>query len=237
MRAGLLIDPRPLLKPLTGLLVCVVLAGILRHYPRYLPPDFTSDFLLGRDAYFYGGYQWAFYAHLAAGPVTLLLGLALMTAALRQRFPAWHRALGRVQVAVVLLALAPSGLVMAAHAATGAIAGLGFAALSVATAACAGLGWRAAVQRRFATHETWMTRLFVLLCSAVALRLIAGLAYLARLDADWLYPAAAWASWLVPLIAHETSLVTRRDRSSGRRCESETVGTPDHTRTCRSERT
>jgi len=236
MRAGVLTDPRPLLKPLTGLLVCVVLAGILRNYPRYLPPDFTSDFLLGRDADFYGGYQWAFYAHLAAGPVTLLLGLGLMSQGLRRRLPAWHRGLGRVQVAVVLLALAPSGLVMSAHAATGAIAGLGFAALSVATAACAGLGWRAAVQRRFATHETWMTRLFVLLCSAVVLRLMAGLAYLASFDADWLYPAAAWASWLVPLIAHETWRVTRRDRFSGRRCESETVGTLGRTASHRSGR-
>lgn len=237
MRAGVLTDPRPLLRPLTGLLVCVVLAGILRNYPRYLPPDFTTDFLLGRDAYFNSGYQWAFYAHIATGPVTLLLGLALMSAALRRHFPAWHRALGRVQVAVVLLALVPSGLVMSAYAATGVVAGLGFAALSVATAACAGLGWRAAVQCRFATHEAWMTRLFVLLCSAVVLRLIAGLAVLARFDADWLYPVAAWASWLAPLIAHETWRVTRRDRSSGRRCESETAAIPGHTRSCRLERT
>jgi len=57
MRCGVLTDPRPLLEPLTGLLICIVLVGILRTYPRYLPPDFTSDFLLGRDAYFYGGYQ------------------------------------------------------------------------------------------------------------------------------------------------------------------------------------
>ena len=46
-----------------------------------------------------------------------------------------------------------------------------------------------------------MTRLFVLLCSAVVLRLIAGLATLVEFDADWLYPASAWASWLVPLAA------------------------------------
>jgi purine-cytosine permease-like protein len=71
----------------------------------------------------------------------------------------------------------------------------------VATAACAVLGWRAAVGRRFAAHRTWMARLFVLLCSAVVLRLVAGMATLLGLDADWLYPASAWASWLVPLAA------------------------------------
>jgi hypothetical protein len=194
-------DPTRLLAPLTGLLVCVVLAGILRTYPRYVPPDFTTDFLLGRQDSFHGVYPWAFYAHIASGPVTLLLGLALMNATLRRRLPAWHRLLGRAQVAIVLLVLAPSGLWMSASAATGAIAGLGFGTLAVATAACAVLGWRAAVGRRFVAHGTWMTRLFVLLCSAVVLRLIAGLATLLGLDADWLYPASAWASWLVPLAA------------------------------------
>lgn len=229
MRADIRTDPRPLLKPLAASLVCVVLAGILRNYPRYLPPDFTSDFLLGREDSFHGGYQWAFYAHLAAGPVTLLLGLALMSVSLRRRFPAWHRALGRVQVAVVLLALVPSGAVMSACAATGAVAGLGFATLAAATGICAAVGWRAAVRRRFATHEAWMTRLFTLLCSAVVLRLFAGLALLARFDAEWLYPASAWASWLLPLAAYEAWRLIRRDRSSGRRCESGTAGSPGHT--------
>lgn len=237
MRAGLRIDPRSLLRPLAGLLVCVVLGGILRNYPRYLPPDFASDFLLGRDAYFFGGYRWAFYAHVAAGPVTLLLGLALMSGALRRRVPAWHRALGRVQVAMVLLVLVPSGLWMSAYADTGAAAGLGFATLAVATAACVIGGWRAAVRRQFAAHEAWMTRVFVLLCSAVVLRLVAGLAFLARLDADWLYPASAWGSWLLPLAACEAWRLTRRDRSSDRRCESGTAATRGRSRASRSERT
>ena len=56
-----------------------------------------------------------------------------------------------------------------------------------------------------------MTRLFILLCSAVVLRLIAGVAHLTSLDADWLYPASAWASWLGPLAAHESWRVIRRD--------------------------
>ena len=218
MRAGLLVDPRPLLKPLTALLVCVVLAGILRNYPRYLPPDFSSDFLVGREASFRGGYRWAFYAHLVAGPVALLLGLALMSATVRRRAPAWHRALGRMQVGVVLLLLVPSGLVMSAFAATGVFAGLGFATLAVATAACAVLGWRAAVQRRFAVHEAWMTRLFILLGSAVVLRLIAGVAALAGYEADWLYPASAWASWLGPLAAHESWRFIRAPRAVQPRC-------------------
>jgi hypothetical protein len=63
-----------------------------------------------------------------------------------------------------------------------------------------------------------MTRLFILLCSAVVLRLTAGVAYLASLDADWLYPASAWASWLGPLAAHESWRFIRAPRAVQPRC-------------------
>ena len=210
MRPSILTDPQPLLKSLLGLLACVVLAAIVSNYPRYFPPDFTSDFLRGRADSFFGTYQWAFYAHLAAGPVSLLLGLALLSNRLRRRHPAWHRVLGRAQMAVVLLVLVPSGLWMSASAATGTVAGLGFATLALATTVTATLGWREAVCRRFAAHGIWMTRLVALLGSAVVLRLLSGLAILAGLDTDWLYPASAWASWLLPLAACEAWRITRR---------------------------
>ena len=57
--------------------------------------------------------------------------------------------------------------------------------------------------RRFADHRLWMWRTFVLLGSAVVLRLIGGLATVADFDALWLYPFSTWASWLVPLLIFE----------------------------------
>jgi hypothetical protein len=67
------------------------------------------------------------------------------------------------------------------------------------------LGWKAAVEGRLADHRQWMGRLFMLLCSAVVIRMIGGLATVAGFDALWLYPLSAWASWLVPLVAFELS--------------------------------
>ena len=70
----------------------------LQPYPDYLPPDFSSDFLLGRQRYFHGAYQWAFYPHIAAGPVTLILGTLLVSATFRRRvggaslLPKWQGA-------------------------------------------------------------------------------------------------------------------------------------------------
>jgi hypothetical protein len=92
---------------------------------------------------------------------------------------------------------------MAYHAAAGPVATAGLATLAVATATCATVGARAAVRRRFAEHRRWMWRCYLLLSSAVVLRLIGGLATVAGVAAPWFDPLATWMSWLVPLAAFE----------------------------------
>lgn len=187
----------------TALLIWKVTLSVVIQYRDYLPPNFDSDFLQGRESYFWGGYAWAFYVHLASGPVSLVLGTLLLSERFRTFAPQWHQRLGRVQGVCVLLLVAPSGLWMARHAMTGAVAAAGLGSLAIATAACVALGWRAAVRRRFAGHRRWMERTFLLLCSAVVIRMIGGLATVARFDALWLYPLSAWASWLIPLAIFE----------------------------------
>lgn len=184
-------------------LVLRVTVGVVAGYRDYLPPNFEADFLLGREAYFFGAYRWAFYAHLVAGPLTLVLGTVLVSERSCRSAPQWHRRLGRLQVAVVLLVLAPSGLWMARYAATGAAAGVGLSLLAVATAGSALLGWRMAVARRFEEHRRWMARMYVLLCSAVVIRVIGGAATVLGVDAEWGYPASVWVSWVGPLAIFE----------------------------------
>jgi hypothetical protein len=192
-----------LLVGLSALLVLKVTLSVVIGYREYLPPNFEADFLLGREAYFWGPYASAFFAHLAVGPVSLVLGTLLISERFRRFAPRWHRRLGRVQVAGILLLLVPSGLWMARYAVTGAAAGAGLATLAVATAVCTALGWRRAVQRRFGEHRQWMWRTYLLLCSAVIIRLIGGLATVLESDALWVYPLSAWGSWLVPLAISE----------------------------------
>ncbi len=191
------------------LLILKVTLTVVMNYRDYLPPNFDSDFLLDRDSYFFGAYQWAFYTHIAAGPLTLILGMFLLSDRSRKQFPKWHRYLGRIQVALVLLMVTPSGTWMAIHAETGIVAGVGFASLAVATGACVWLGWRSAVQRKFAQHRRWMTRCYILLCSAVVLRLTAGFFIVTDIDGEWTYPMTAWTSWLVPLLVFELFAVKK----------------------------
>ncbi len=198
-------------RVLLGLLCVLVLKttlSVLIGYRDYFPPDFRSDFLLGRDAYFFGPYRWAFYVHIISGPFVLLNGLVLLNGTFRQRFPAWHRRLGRVQIVCVFLFVSPSGLWMAWYAATGTVAAVGFATLAMLTAVTVVLGWRAALRRRFDVHRYWMLRCYVLLCSAVTLRVIGGLSEV--LGIFWTYPLAAWLSWMIPLAVLEFLPITRR---------------------------
>lgn len=194
----------------TGLLMAKVTLAVVLNYGEYVPPNFAADFLRGRDRYFWGPYHWAFYTHIASGPVALVLGMALISDRARRRFPAWHRRLGRVQVPCVLLLVAPSGLWMAYYAAAGPAGAAGLAALAVATGICAGLGWRSAVRRRFADHRRWMSRTFLLLSSAVVLRVIGGLASVAGVTGVWVDPLAVWMSWLVPLATFEWAEAGKR---------------------------
>jgi uncharacterized membrane protein len=200
------------LRLLAGLLVLRVTAAVVVGYHNYLPPDFNSVFLHGRDGYFWGGYHWAFFTHIASGPLCLVCGTILISERFRLRFPKWHRLLGRVQVASILLLLSPSGLWMAYYAEAGTIAAISFGLLAIATAACAACGWRAAVQRRFAVHRRWMWRTYLLLWSAVVLRLLGGLATVSGIHAEWFDPLASWVSWLAPVVAFE--LVASRRKLS-----------------------
>jgi hypothetical protein len=186
---------------LVCLLILKTVVVTFANYPDYFQANFRADFLLGRKGYFHGSYQWAFYAHIVAGPLVLLAGLLQFSDTFRRRFPRWHRGLGQVYLVCVLTIIVSSGLWMAKYAQSGAVAGAGFATLSVVTAAFAIQGWRTAVGRRFDEHRVWMQRCYAMLCSAVVLRIIGGASEV--MDLEWTYPLAAWASWLLPLLVLE----------------------------------
>lgn len=194
------------------ILILKVTVEIILGYSNYFPPNFSAEFLYGRDSYFFGAYQWAFYPHIVSGPLALFLGLLLISDSFRGRWPVWHRMLGRCHVVNVLVVVVPSGLWMARYASTGTVAAVAFTFLSIGTGVCIALGWRAAVKRRFPVHRLWMWRSWLLLCSAVVLRLIGGFGVVTDVQSDWYDPIASWISWLLPLVVFEAGRVLTRWR-------------------------
>lgn len=193
------------LKLSVGLLIVVVTAKIVAEYVNYFPANFAADFLQGRKPHFYGTYQWAFYPHILAGPVTLIVGLFLVNDQFRLRWSHWHRRLGKLQIATVLLVLTPSGLWMSFYALSGIGVKLGFASLALVTGYSAWKGWQLAVKRDFRSHRIWMLRCYVLLCSAVVTRILGGTFVVLGIGAEWTYYLAAWGSWLIPLMIFEVN--------------------------------
>ncbi|HEY2784488.1 MAG TPA: DUF2306 domain-containing protein [Fimbriiglobus sp.] len=202
------------LRWLAVVLILRVLAEILSNYPDYFPPNFDSLFLQGRETTFAGIYRPAFYVHIFTGPFVLFNGLILLSESVRRRYGGLHRTLGRIQVIVLLAFVLPSSVVMSRHAFGGWPAGLSFVTLSAATAVCAIVGVGYARNRLYVRHRRWMLRTYVLICSAVALRLISGAAGLVGVSSpEHAYIVAAWCSWVLPLAAFE---VVDRCRLFGR---------------------
>jgi len=101
--------------------------------------------------------------HFAAGGIILALGCIQFVRAIRSRYPAVHRWIGRVYVTAALLA-GIGGLTFIA--AKGTIGGptmdIGFGIYGVLTAAAAIETYRHARARRLEIHRAWAMRLFAL---------------------------------------------------------------------------
>jgi uncharacterized membrane protein len=193
-----------LLQWLVVLLILRVLISILANYPDYFPPRFDSLFLEGREKTFRGVYRIAFYVHIVMAPFVLVNGLIILSERIRRRSRNWHRRLGWTQVAVLLIFVLPSSVVMSRHSFGGWPAGLSFLLLSVTTGWCAILGVVHARNRHYERHREWMIRSYVLISSAVILRLISGATSLIGVEnPEFAYIAASWSSWLIPLTVYE----------------------------------
>ncbi len=197
-RAILWLTTKTCILAFVGLVGALIIASSV----HYFPPQFEFGFLVGREAYFYSWYAVAFYAHVISAPIPLFAGLIQSSTAIRRRFPHFHRKVGYLYAMTVLLLVVPSGLVMSFKAPGGAASILGFASLSVVTGATTWLGLTSARQGRYSQHRRWMTRSYLLICSAVMLRFVAALTH--SLGLEFVpYAAMAWLSWLPALIVYE----------------------------------
>jgi len=72
----------------------------------------------------------------------------------------------------------------------------------VATWSSTWIGFKAAEAGQFQRHGEWMTRSFLLMCSAVVLRLLAAIVDTLEVSSVS-YGVLAWLSWLPMLVAYE----------------------------------
>lgn len=196
-------------------LVLVVLGlrawlSIVWEYRWYFPPDFEqATFLIGRKELFHGLYKLAFYGHILSSPLAIGINsyLLVTSSSIRKGLTRgrYHRYLGRVSIFLVLMGVAPSGLVMAWGTFHGLAASIGFTAHSLLTFCFALATIRSAVKRDFVNHGVFAMRCWLMLCGPLLFRLLAGLSIVLGLESIAFYQVNAWVSWLIPWLAFEAS--------------------------------
>lgn len=147
--------------------------------------------------------------HATSAATALLCGPFQFVRRIRLRYPAWHRATGRVYVAGCMVG-GISALFLAAGISTGPVAGAGFAALGSAWMATTAIALRKVLTGRLAEHRQWMIRSFALTLSAVTLRLYLPLSAMLGVDFVLAYRAIAWLCWLPNLAAAEWLIRRKR---------------------------
>lgn len=149
------------------------------------------------------------FAHMVGGSGMLFLGgLNLYLAARNDRFPL-HRLVGRAYLAfgtfgsIVAIAVTLSPAHKSAGSPILTNATVSLLVLASAWLCFAALGWRAARNRRFASHGQWMIRSYILVWSFVFCRIASRVS-----DIDDLGNGEAfiWLSWVAPLIVGEMVL-------------------------------
>lgn len=129
--------------------------------------------------------------HVAAALVTLPLCIVLMTRTI-QRWPAWHRWLGRAAGVVVLFALVPSGVVLAFDAKGGKVVTAGFLLSAAIVAGFMVSGVAAARQRDLVSHRRAMRHVFAQMSVAVTSRALLFSLDFMGINPDVAYVVALW---------------------------------------------
>jgi len=174
-------------------------------------PD--HGFLLTKtEAVRYSVYLPAFYIHIITGSIVLITGVFQLSQWIRERYPAWHRASGRVYIFIILIFTAPSGLVMAAYANGGLAAGVGFALLALLWWFFTWKGFRNAIRKNLEAHREFMLRSYALTFAAVTLRLYSFLLALAGFRGESIYILIAWLSWVPSLMVMEIYIRQKKSK-------------------------
>jgi hypothetical protein len=131
---------------------------------------------------------------LASGAAMLLIPLTIFL----RRHRSWHRLLGRVAAAAVVIG-ALTSLPVAAASHSVAMARAGFFAQGVVWLTLIALGVIAIRRKQIARHQRLMLAMAAVASGAIWVRLGTTVATSCDLPFDPIYGCVAWAGWMVPL--------------------------------------
>lgn len=164
----------------------------------YTSWQWDVDFLLTKTLLIHlDHYRLAFYLHIFSSLIVLLSGAFLFSNYILKNWTIFHRWIGKIYVALLMLISAPTGLIMAFYANGGWPAKGSFLLLTPIWWWCTWKGYQTARAKKFKAHRIWMMRSYALTLSAISLRvyqlLLGNFFYL---DPAFQYALVSWISWL-----------------------------------------
>jgi hypothetical protein len=186
-----------------GIMVCTWL--MLKITIPYFTFDYDVDFLLTKQAILHSDiWRWSFYIHISTSLVVLFLGVFQFVKLILNKFPKFHRNLGKIYILSILILSAPSGLVMAFYANGGIWAKLSFLILSLLWWIFTCIAYLKIVKGEIQSHIAFMIRSYGLTLSALTLRTyVVALPLFLHLHGKEMYVLVAWLSWIPNLIISE----------------------------------
>ncbi|MES2437768.1 MAG: DUF2306 domain-containing protein [Verrucomicrobiota bacterium] len=165
------ISGRKLAGPVLWLALAFFTVLMARITLGYWPVRDDAAFLQIKQQYL-GIKHWelAFWVHVFTSMLPLLAGFTQFAPRILSKWPAVHRAMGRVYVITVCFITGPASLIMAFYANGGITSRIAFVTLALLWLGTTAMGWRTVLQRKWQTHREWMIRSYALTLSAITLR-------------------------------------------------------------------
>lgn len=202
---------KTVIRWLLGIIVLLLVVSLSLNALSYFNFNFTYGFLrLKQAAIATGWYLPAYYAHVLAAGLILVLGLFQLRTTISLRWRKLHRFLGKCYAYGILFFAAPGGLVMSFFINRGPWVLTSFLIQSACWFSFTALAVRAVKKGNIEEHARWMWRSYALTFAAVTLRLYVFL-FTSSYDmsAPEAYGIIAWLSWTINLVAVEIYLSLR----------------------------
>ncbi|MEY2924610.1 MAG: hypothetical protein RLZZ337_1158 [Bacteroidota bacterium] len=172
---------------------------------QYIPFRADAAFLkIKTDEVALPYYLFFFKLHVFTSLFLLLSGVTQFSTYIRKKWRNLHRGMGWSYISIILMAAAPSGIVMGWHANGGWTSQTSFVILGVLWFLFTALALYFVLKKNLVQHQNFMIRSFALTLSAVTLRLwkwiIVALFHPPPMD---VYRIVAWLGWVLNLLIAE----------------------------------
>ncbi|TNF49516.1 MAG: DUF2306 domain-containing protein [Bacteroidetes bacterium] len=176
---------------------------ILYRTGHYLDTNYQNGYLTLTKEDNVRFVRWTIIVHGFIASVLIILSTILIFGRIERKYERLHRTIGKVTVLMAIIILIPTGYILSIFNSSGNLASILFLILTSLTLISILNGWRSVLRKELYAHQLWMHRFYILLSSAIWLRINMSIAFYFYQPTSQLYAVCIVLSWLPQLIFFE----------------------------------